>query len=294
MYKKNFVCAAFLMFFAVPAFCGDSMLVTQPAYHSMNFYVYKPVNVPDEFFATYDGYLVFKDSQGIWNYASNEKSGIKKTGYVVGSVIPSVVKLTPYDAKISSVAYISGTQKTPMPITIKPAGTRLTPDNVISFELNSPEVMRIDVTPITKRTKTPVYVQKNVYTPPAAPVTTLRYYVQNAPEWTQNSNFIAVGKWKSSIDRIGVLEKPAIPVAWKGKYPEVIYAWTGREWRQLNARNRHVNALSTIRNEIYSLTVHTNKLNAPVWTDNDSYILSQYAAMWGYQWLDKILISTEY
>ena len=83
-----------------------ALKVTQPAYRSMSFYVYKPVNVPRDFYVTFDGYLVYKDTKGVWCYGSADTSGITKTGYVVGSVLPYVVKLRPYDVKISSVAPI--------------------------------------------------------------------------------------------------------------------------------------------------------------------------------------------
>jgi len=268
------------------AFCDEKgILVNQPAYHSMNFYVYKPANVPDEFFATFDGYLVYKDSKGIWNYASAEKSGIKKTGYVVGSVIPSVVKLKPNDPKISSVAPVLGTPKVPELIAIKPAGTR---DSAISMEFDPPELLEIDVTPITNTHENqPRKSQRILYTPPAA-----NLEISNPGAYT--SDFMVVGKWQNSIDRMGVLENPKIPVAWKGDYPEVIYAWTGMQWRQISARGKHVNALTTIRRESYNLIVHTNKLNALNWNENDTYILSQYAMSWGYKWLGQISVNKEY
>ena len=299
--KKIFVCSAILFFVCLHTDIEAAELVTQPAYSSMNFYVYKPSNVPDEFFATYDGYLVYRDEKGIWNYASNEARGISKTAYVVGSVIPSVVKLKPINSKISSVAPILDTRQQ---ITIKAAGKRTRPNENITLELNQPEVLRIDVTPITtrqaKKPEVPKILEPKssrvVYTPPSSG---LELYVPamfspNASDWTQNSNFMAIGKWQKSIDRIGVLDKPLTPVAWKGDYPEVIYAWTGLQWRQMSARGRYISALSTIRREKYALTVHTNKLNVLSWGDDDTYVLSQYAVMWGYKWLGMILTGGEY
>ena len=311
---KIFVCTALLICTCIPVESAE--LVTQPAYNSMSFYVYKPSNTPDGFFATYDGYLVYRDEKGIWNYASNENKGITKTGYVVGSVIPSVVKLKPLDAKISSVAPILDTRQQ---INIKAAGKKTKPNENITLELNQPEFLEINVTPITTRptqqTKKITPKQQTVaqpqpevpqvlepkssrvvYTPPSsglevyAPV----IYSPNARDWTQNTNFMAIGKWQKSIDRIGILDKPKTPVAWRGDYPEVIYAWTGLQWRQLTSRGKHISALSTIRRENYALTVHTNKLNALDWSDDDSYVLSQYAVMWGYKWLGQILIGREY
>ena len=230
------------------SFAVDSMLVRQPAYHDMQFYVHKPVNVPRDFYVTYDGYLVYKNERGIWHYGSAEKSGIIRTGYVVGSVIPSVVKLKPYNAKISSVAPV----------------------------LNTP--------PANERSMT-------VYTPPESPLYTQTLRDAPAPDWTGNANFMAIGRWKKSIDRIGITSKPSIPVAWKGDYPEVIYAWTGQRWKQLDAQGKHITAVSTLRREIYDLTIEINRSNALHWTDNDSRVLAQYAYQWGYQWTGVIIIN---
>lgn len=278
------------MFAVDKAFCAEkAILVNQPAYHSMSFYIYKPTNISSEFFATYDGYLVYKNAQGIWYYASVERSGIKKTDYVVGSVIPSVVKLKPYNPEISSVAPILETDKVPDLITINPVGERISPNEAISIELNSPEVLEIDVTPITGPEIKAKKSQKNLYTPPEA---NLGIEISNNGYFTPD--FMAIGKWQNSIDRLGVLENPKIPVAWKGDYPEVIYAWNGMQWNQISSRGKHVNVLNTIRREIYNLIVHTNKLNALSWTDDDSNILSQYAMIWGYQWLGQLSISREY
>ena len=171
MCKKIYIAILFIIFIAGAAFCAEKpILVTQPAYHSMNFYVFKPNNVPGEFYSTFDGYLVYKDSKGIWNYASAEKSGIKKTGYVVGAVIPSVVKLKPYNAKISSVTPVLGTDKVPepVPMPIKPAGALISPNENISLELNTPEILEIDVTPITAPEFNAKNSSKSPYTPPTA------------------------------------------------------------------------------------------------------------------------------
>ena len=251
--KKTFALSFLLaMMICETSFAVDSMLVRQPAYHSMSFYVHKPVNVPRDFYVTYDGYLVYRNEQGIWHYGSAEKNGIIRTGYVVGSVIPSLVRLKPYNAKISSVAPV----------------------------LNSPQSI------VTGR---PVDTNRIIYTPPESPLYPSTLRDAPSPDWTGNTNFMAIGKWQKSIDRIGVTSKPSIPVAWKGDYPEVIYAWTGMRWRQLDANGKHITALSTLRRELYDLTVEINKTNALHWTDDDSRVLSQYAYQWGYQWAGLII-----
>ena len=247
------------------AFCAERAIrVTQPAYHSMSFYVYKPVNVPADFYVTFDGYLVYKGSKGVWYYGSAEKSGVAKTGYVVGSVIPSVVRLKPYNTKISSVAPVLGSDNLQLPPS---------PNAVVD-----PKSSRL------------------IYMPPhlGAEIYNYRLMSPNASDWTQNSNFMAIGKWQKSVDHIGVLSRPAIPVAWKGDYPEVVFAWTGLQWRQLASKTQNSTAINILRREIYDLTILTNKINRLHWTEEDSHVLAQYAVMWGYQWAGQIILGRDF
>lgn len=222
----------------------------------MSFYVYKPVNVPRDFYVTYDGYLVYRDNSGVWRYGTAEQGGITKTGYVVGSVIPSVVRLKPYNVHISSVAPVMGSNRV-----VDGTGTE-----------DAPKSSRV------------------VYTPPESGLETVNTELTpGAADWTQNSNFMAISKWQKSVDRIGVISHPAIPVAWKGEKPEVIYAWTGTQWRQISAKGSKISAMSTIRRELYDLTVYVNQLNRLRWTDEDSRVLEQYAGNWGYKWQGMII-----
>ena len=251
------------IFMAGESFSAEKAIrVRQPAYHSMNFYVHKPGNLPRDFYATFDGYLVYKGAKGVWYYASAEKSGLTKTGYVVGSVLPYVVRLKPYNVKISSVAPILGSNKV---------------------------IENLETSPVSKSDRV-VYMPPNFYTE----LNTPSVMTANNPEWTQNSNFMAISKWQKSVNKIGVLSRPNMPIAWKGNFPEVVYAWTGRNWRQLTAKIPHATVRSILRRELYDLTVYTNKLNRLRWTDDDSHVLAQYAAMWGYEWAGQIIIGRDY
>ena len=259
---KKLIASVFLLLVlcGCPRAAEKAVLVTQPAYHNMKFYVYKPVNVPKDFYVTFDGYLVYKNSRGVWNYASAEKSGIARTDFVVGAVLPSVVRLKPYNTKISSVAPILGTDRAETGIS--------------SISAKYPRI---------------------IYMPPSSGLE-LRPSAQlspNNPDWTQNSNFMALGKWQKSVDRMGVTYRPAIPVAWKGDYPEVIYAWTGLQWRQLDSKTSHASALSTLRRGIYDLSRYVRQVNVLNWTEDDTHVLSQYSVMWGYEWMGQIFLGNE-
>ena len=241
-----------------------ALKVTQPAYRSMSFYVYKPVNVPRDFYVTFDGYLVYKDAKGVWCYGSADTSGITKTGYVVGSVLPYVVKLRPYDVKISSVAPILHSNRVIDP----PAAPNIRPES---------------------KSDRIVYMPPEMY----SEVYSSRPVSPNASDWTQNSNFMAVGKWQKSVTKMGIISRPKIPVAWKGECPEVIYAWNGLKWLQISSKSKNSTAKQTLRREIYDLTVNANRTNRLHWTDDDSYVLAQYSAMWGYEWLGQIILGRE-
>lgn len=275
MKKYLSVTALLLLALQTPAFSaatGSPLLVSQPAYNSMSFYVYKPAGLAGDFYVTYDGYLVYKDVSGIWYYGSSKGGIYTKTQYVVGSVIPSVVGLGPWNGRVATVAPIL-------------------PQNSASYIPPSPPTFT--GTPVQ-----PQITQLNtsgaaVYVPPSSiggvAVLPQTSYPAVQSQLSLNTNFMAISRWSSTVDRIGVLSKPAIPVAWKGDYPDVVYAWNGQNWKQLNAKGRK-RPLNIIRRGIYDLTVETNKLNLLQWSNNDSYVLSQYAAMWGYQWLGQIVL----
>ena len=239
---------------------------TQPAYEDMTLYVYKPAKISKAYYATFDGYLVYTTSHGVWNYATFERDGIYKTNYVVGSVVPSAVNIKPYDKKRAATAPILGTRAAQTSTTLRtPSGTQQAKSSRIVY---MPPVSGLEV-----------YQSSNL-----SPVN---------PDWTQNSNFMAVGKWQKSIDRIGVIDRPMTAVAWKGDFPQVIYVWTGLEWRQIDAKNSYTPALNTLKWGMYKVSRFIRKVGVLNWTDDDTNVLSQYSAMWGYQWMGLILLGSD-
>ena len=152
-----------------------------------------------------------------------------------------------------------------------------------------PEILPVDDTPKYARV---------VYMPPSSGLeagnNTYTYSGQFNDDWTQNPNFMAISKWQKSVDRIGVLDSPAIPVAWKGDYPEVIYAWTGLQWEQIIPRGTRVNAATALQRNVFKLTRTTSASSLLNWTIDDTHVLSQYALMWGYEWLGQIILRRQY
>ena len=230
------LCAALLIVggllaFAAESLAGEAILVSQPFYSGMQFYVYQPHGVPKGWYATYDGYLVYKDSGGVWRYGSKNGANCIATEYVVGSVVPSLVGLTP----------VAETFRTFPPVLETPA---------------------------------PGFVP---------------YPAPSLPLWAQDPAFLAIGKWEKSVDRIGVLTKPAAPVAWRGDHPRVIYVWTGRRWHQITLKEEQIQPLSVLRAQLYDLTVRVNQ-SGTAWRSEDTAVLSRYAAKWGYGWMGQIAL----
>ena len=164
----------------------------QSPYAGMTFYVYKPYNMPQDWYVTLDGYPVRKNSDGTWVYGTAEGPNLVATNFIVGSIIPSMAGITKW---ISDVQ-ISELRKLP---------------NQEMLEVRQRAFTRSEM---AKGEKYSTYM----------------------PDWTFSPAFMAIGNWKGTVDRIGVLSDPAVPVAWKGKSPKVIYVWTGNSWHQIDVR----------------------------------------------------------
>ncbi|MCR4819332.1 MAG: hypothetical protein K5841_10285 [Fretibacterium sp.] len=219
---------------------GEPLLVSQPFYSGMQFYVYRPSGVPAGWYATYDGYLVYRDSGGVWRYGSKNGASCIATEYIVGSVVPSLAGLMPVTEKFSAF-------------------------------------------PHAQETSAPGFI------PYSAPGGSGGYYSAGHQLWTRNPAFLAIEKWDKSVDRIGVLSKPAAPVAWRGDHPRAIYVWTGRRWYQITLREDETQPLSVLRSRLYELTVQVNQSGTD-WRPEDTAVLIQYAAKWGYGWMGRIAL----
>ena len=109
------------------------------------------------------------------------------------------------------------------------------------------------------------------------------------PDWTFRPEFMTIGNWKGTVDRIGVLDKPAVPVAWNGKKPRVIYLWTGSSWYQIDLRESQTPARA-IRQK-YPEIQRLVRLSGFTWYEQDMPILAQQAKAWGYYWLGEISVT---
>ena len=223
----------------------EPLLVPQSPYAGMTFYVYRPYNMPKDWYITLDGYPVHKNPDGTWVYGTSEGPNLVPTNYVVGSVVPSMAGITKWinDAQISELR-----------------------------KLPNAETMEVRQKGYTRNQ---MAQGKN--------------YSTYIPDWTFSSTFMAVGNWKSTVDRIGVLNNPPMPIAWSGQHPKVIYAWTGKGWHQVNVgESRSVK--SAILND-YAKLKRLLRESGFKWYAQDMPILAQQAKAWGYYWLGEITIT---
>ena len=121
----------------------------------------------------------------------------------------------------------------------------------------------------------------------AAPNQTARQaYV---PDWSVNPAFLAVSNWKRTVDRIGILNKHNIPVAWRGDKPAVVYAWTGKNWMQIETRDED-NISDTINLNLYRLLREREKGASYRWYAEDVPVLMEKTVSWGYIWMGEVIV----
>ncbi|GHV37828.1 hypothetical protein FACS1894187_15630 [Synergistales bacterium] len=246
--RKIFGVAAIFVIFLISSaeakvYVAEPLLVPQPTYAGMTFYVYKPYNMPKDWYATFDGYPVKKNSDGVWVYGTYSGPNLVPTNYIVGSVVPSMAGLSPYIGQVQISSVTSVPDRSRQAITAKQPGTA----------------------------RVPAGNAESTY----------------MPDWLFVGRFVALGKWKGTVDRIGVLHNPPVPVAWKGSSPKVIYVWTGQTWYQINA-NGDERPSDILRNHQYELS-RMVKRNEYVWYEADTPVFAQQATAWGYYWMGEVM-----
>ena len=99
--------------------------------------------------------------------------------------------------------------------------------------------------------------------------------------------FTALSAWREDVDRVGVLSKPSIPVAWKGKSPQVLYAWVGSHWYQMTARvgEQPAGVLRRNMNDLNRLVMENGNIH---WQMSDVNFLIRQTTRWGYFWMGQV------
>jgi len=241
---------------------AQPMLVMQPVYAGMRFYVHQPQCIPANWFQTFDGYPVWRSSDGVWFYGSYSNRNIIHTNHVVGSVIPSAVGIHPYVIQTNVVTAF------PAPVMAAP-------------------VMAVPAAPhsgVAAAHPFPVLAQPAPVVVHAPAVATAVIPFVN---WSICPSFMVLGNWRKNVDRVGILISPSIPVAWNGMRPNVIYAWTGQQWFQMTA-NEGERPGDVLRNNLYLLTRLVHQNGSRHWKTPDIAFLISQTAQWGYIWMGQI------
>lgn len=235
---------------------AEPVLVTQPAYAGLSFYVYRPYNMPAGWFVTFDGYPVMKAKDGKWIYGFYDGKGIVPSGYVVGSVVPGAVQLVPL-FPLQGTAPVSGSVQT------QPSG-EFAPGVVV---------------------RAPADVVAAV-PPPVPPASSALPVV---PWWMTHPGFLEVSRWSALVDRMAILDKPRVPIAWKGDVPSVLFAWTGKSWYAMRSPGEGLGVADILRHNIYSLVRMVNQ-NGFLWNDAETPALANQATIWGYLWMGHLAL----
>ena len=226
-------------------YVAEPLLVPESPYSGMTFYVYRPYNMPKNWYITLDGYPVKKNPDGMWVYGTSEGPNLVATSYVVGSIIPETAGISKWvsDAQISSIRRLPGDEF----IAVKQGA--YTRSQMAGGQKNS------------------TYI----------------------PDWAFRSDFMSIGNWKGTVDRIGVLDKPSVPIAWHSARPKIIYIWTGRSWYQIEKRPAE-SVASSIRRE-YTKIQKFVRDSGFQWYEQDMPYLAQQSRKWGYYWLGEISVT---
>jgi len=187
-------------------YIAEPVLVTQPAYAGLSFYVYRPYNMPAGWFVTRDGnYPVIQDSGGVWVYGYTVEGGaLVPSGYVVGSVDPRTL----------------GNPPGPQPPFPAPAPQPRQPQRV------APPPPAPQPQPQFLPPPPPGVMVPQGCAGATVPMVSAPY----VPSWALDKNFLEMSHWSRLVDRGAILHRPRTPVAWKGDNPTVLFAWTGRHW----------------------------------------------------------------
>lgn len=233
-------------------YIAEPVLVTQPAYSGLSFYVYRPYDMPAGWFVTQDGgYPVIQNNSGVWVYGYTQSGGtLVPSGYVVGAVDPRTLG----GASPGNVPRQMSRPVVP-PRPAPPQGV-VVPPQPFSSGVAAPQIYGA-----------------------AVPLVPAPY----VPSWSLDVNFLEISRWSRLVDRVAILDRPRTPIAWKGDAPTVLFAWTGRNWYAIRPAKGETPA-QALERRVYDLLVMTRN-NHMLWNDAETPALANQALLWGYLWM---------
>jgi hypothetical protein len=105
---------------------------------------------------------------------------------------------------------------------------------------------------------------------------------QNDVPLYANQAFMAVGTWRETVDRMGILKDLSVPVAWKGVAPSVLYVWSGAVWYSIDAAPGE-HPRDVLRSQAANIALLTARDSSPY----KAYLVAQ-AGQFGYYWMGEI------
>ena len=105
--------------------------------------------------------------------------------------------------------------------------------------------------------------------------------------WMTDPRFTAVGDFRYTVDRMGLMDEPRIPVAWKGNRPSVVYAWTGDGWFTLRSEETE-SPQDVLGRSRPLLLARTQKTGWVLGRESEQYLPVQVRS-WCFRWMGTIL-----
>jgi hypothetical protein len=272
-------------------YVAEPYLVQQPSYAGMTFYVYRPYGIENGWCLTFDGYAVTQTNGKVWVYGELKSGKLTPTGYVVGSVNPALAGIVPYaDANSTYTSWRTDGRIVGQPAVANPRPQCTGRAGVAERRMRGSDVG----TPFEKGAGAGAAIVQDAQVPRSAgragAALDLNKIAKQVyvPDWSVNPMFLAVSNWKSTVDRLGIIHKHNLPIAWKGDSPAVMYVWMGKSWKQIETRGEDVSKAININ--LYGLLREREKNRAYRIYADDVALLTEKTIGWGYLWMGEIFV----
>ena len=105
-----------------------------------------------------------------------------------------------------------------------------------------------------------------------------------------DSKFNEIGRWRFRVDRIGILNNPRVPVAWRGSHPYEVYFWTGREWARI-VRQENNEEFDSILYRASRGIAEVAAREGMAWNELETPALAAAASHMRYRWVGDVDLS---
>lgn len=292
--RRVFFALAIFVFLSLNSSIGtvyaQSFVVAQPGGLQIN--VQQPAGFPANWFTTPDGFPVWRcPDDGVWRFGSFSNNTLIQTNHVVGSVSPGALGIAPViPAMAVPMPTIQPMMPMPAPplqaIPMPPAATMAPVPQPPAASVTMPQTIMVAPVPPLQAVPTAPFVIPQAVV--ATPVPAITNVVLDGFPLGLSIHFMDIWNLRANVDRIGILTRPVIPVAWRGTNPNVIFAWTGATWHELRVL-RGQDPGDVLRQNQHTLTVLLRRSGARPWnTPQDISFLINNATVWGFAWMGNV------